>query len=148
MNIPNRVIDVIAGYPMAMKAELYFAVINYMQCGSVPEQLSSEGRKEFEEIRLMLDPILRRRRQQAEYRRRKKLEKQIQKQEPKKGQEQSNEKDIVPVPDRPLNRRERRALERKQRKKQLTRSALWRPDRWSQLSGPAESESAMRRTAR
>lgn len=73
MNIPDKVINAVEMLHPADRGQVYCAIIRYMHDGAEPDfEMSGTAKGIFLLAKMMLDPVLRRRRRDAAYRRRKK----------------------------------------------------------------------------
>ena len=76
MTLPDKIIHAVDSLPFRLRAEILCAVIDYMTSGQPPGEMCHEAQQKFLDLKPEIDRILRRRKRQAEYRRRKKLERQ------------------------------------------------------------------------
>ena len=96
MNIPNKIIELVDSFPAEVRPFVFMAVIEYMRSGEIVSGLDECQIQFFMSVKAELDPILRRRRRQAEYRLRRKQQMMQQAGEQTKPSPQPKKTDKVP----------------------------------------------------
>ena len=130
MNIPNIIIEALEHLPFEIKGQILCAVVSYIESGTEPDELDEMSRGLFRFARTLIDPVMKRRRQQAEYRRRRREGKAASRPRVEKSEKAANtvkadkadkavlsgttraELSPVAVPAPALTRQQRRKLER------------------------------------